>query len=81
MNRALRGAPRSREMRLEEQVRSCRVCGCTDMDACETDDGPCHWVAADLCSACVNPGAIALAEQMEARRLRSEMPSLVRRAL
>lgn len=58
MNRALRGAPRSREMRLEEQVRSCRVCGCTDMDACETDDGPCHWVAADLCSACVNPGAI-----------------------
>lgn len=42
-----------REMRLEEQVRECRVCGCTDDKACHTPDGPCHWVAADLCSACL----------------------------
>lgn len=33
-------------------VRACRVCGCTDLAACVTEDGPCHWVAEDLCSAC-----------------------------
>lgn len=27
----------------------CRVCGCTDMRAC---DGGCEWVELDLCSAC-----------------------------
>lgn len=25
----------------------CRVCGCTDQEACE---GPCYWVEPDLCS-------------------------------
>lgn len=30
-------------------VRSCRICGCTELHACP---GGCHWVAADLCSAC-----------------------------
>jgi hypothetical protein len=29
--------------------RSCRVCGCTELRACP---GRCHWVGADLCSAC-----------------------------
>jgi ParB family transcriptional regulator, chromosome partitioning protein len=28
---------------------ACRVCGCTDAQACE---GGCHWVEPDLCSAC-----------------------------
>ncbi len=32
--------------------KSCRVCGCTDSQACMTDDGPCHWVEPDLCSGC-----------------------------
>lgn len=42
-----------REMIELGQVRECRVCGCTDDNACVGDDGrPCHWVAADLCSAC-----------------------------
>jgi len=36
-----------------QQEPFCRVCGCTDEHACETDDGPCHWVEDDLCSACV----------------------------
>ena len=27
----------------------CRVCGCTDLHACE---GGCFWVAPDLCSVC-----------------------------
>lgn len=37
-------------------TRSCRVCGCTDADCrgCIERTGlPCHWVEADLCSACV----------------------------
>ena len=34
--------------------RACRVCGCTEHDACvDLFGGPCHWVEADLCSACV----------------------------
>lgn len=38
-------------------VRACRVCGCTEFDACwdEKAGTPCYWVAADLCSACVAP--------------------------
>lgn len=32
--------------------RHCRQCGCTDAQACMTDDGPCHWVEPDLCSGC-----------------------------
>ena len=34
-------------------VPSCRVCGCTDFNACiEADGFPCCWVEDDLCSAC-----------------------------
>jgi hypothetical protein len=36
-------------------VRSCRVCGCTEEDCSgcvERSGKPCHWVAADLSSAC-----------------------------
>jgi hypothetical protein len=32
----------------------CRVCGCTEDNACVTDDGPCFWVEEDLCSACAS---------------------------
>ncbi len=31
----------------------CRVCGCDDEHACQTPEGPCHWVEPNLCSACV----------------------------
>lgn len=34
----------------KKKVPTCRVCGCTDEDACE---GGCYWVEKDLCSACV----------------------------
>jgi hypothetical protein len=37
-------------------MRRCRVCGCTDNDCrqcIEKTGQPCHWVEADLCSACV----------------------------
>jgi len=30
-------------------VRACRVCGCTESNACR---GGCWWVGRDLCSAC-----------------------------
>ena len=34
-------------------IQSCRVCGCTDFNACiEADGFPCCWVEKDLCSAC-----------------------------
>jgi hypothetical protein len=42
--------------------RTCRVCGCTDDDCrqCIARTGiACHWVAADLCSACAPPDIIA----------------------
>ncbi|MDP2730556.1 MAG: hypothetical protein Q8O55_08730 [Dehalococcoidales bacterium] len=32
--------------------RKCRLCGCTELEACITKEGPCHWVTLDLCSAC-----------------------------
>lgn len=34
----------------QADVPVCRVCGCSNEDACE---GGCHWVEEDLCSACV----------------------------
>lgn len=37
----------------QAQGRSCRVCGCTDGDACDDEDtGSCWWVEHDLCSSC-----------------------------
>ncbi len=37
--------------------RECRVCHCTEMNACVTEGTPCHWVEEDLCSACRPMGA------------------------
>lgn len=37
----------------DDSVRRCRECGCSELDACESEyAGPCAWVEADLCSAC-----------------------------
>lgn len=39
--------------------RTCRACGCTDNCACHNDvDGPCWWVADDLCSHCQMTSAL-----------------------
>lgn len=36
----------------------CRVCGCTDYDACEHPvTGTCSWVEVDLCSTCADAAA------------------------
>lgn len=32
----------------------CRICGCTDDNACVVDGIACHWIEPDLCSACVS---------------------------
>ena len=37
----------------DEALRVCRVCGCSEFNACE---GGCYWVEEDLCSACVGKG-------------------------
>jgi len=31
----------------------CKVCGCTEINACMTATGPCHWEKPFLCSNCV----------------------------
>lgn len=44
----------------DEDVQSCRVCGCTNTDCSrciERTGRPCHWVEPDLCSACVEVAA------------------------
>ena len=50
---------KGRRVRCEDiichEALGCRVCGCTDLAACETADGPCHWVEENLCSACATP--------------------------
>lgn len=33
----------------------CRVCGCTQYNACQDRYGACHWIEEDLCSACAAP--------------------------
>lgn len=35
----------------------CRVCGCTQYNACVSEYGACWWVEDDLCSACVEEGS------------------------
>jgi len=45
-------------------VRTCRECGCTDADCrgCIDRTGePCHWIEADLCSACKHGPVIGAA--------------------
>lgn len=46
---------------IDQAVRRCRGCGCTDDDCsqCIAATGiPCSWVDEDLCSACANPFAV-----------------------
>lgn len=40
----------------QRKYECCQVCGCTDLEACMTEEGPCHWVAPGLCS---NPECVA----------------------
>ena len=44
-------------MREDKKLRSCIICGCTDENACITDEGPCWWAyetaRGPVCSGCV----------------------------
>lgn len=39
-------------LQLHDEGRICSLCGCTEDEACVTDEGPCSWVRPRLCSAC-----------------------------
>ena len=43
----------------DQNDRACRECGCTQANACVTDDVPRHWVEDDICSACAAKGVAA----------------------
>ncbi len=51
------------------QVRRCRECGCTDIQACP---GGCHWVEQDRCSACAQLGATVEGLKRTAKRIKRE---------
>lgn len=61
------------------EIRSCRVCWCTDDDCSgciEFTGGPCHWISPDLCSACeysirINVTTEALAKEIAMGRVRA----------
>lgn len=48
-------------------IRRCRICRCTKTLGCDTPDGPCHWIAEDLCSACAG---ISIGQELVEERLR-----------
>ena len=57
--------------------RTCRACGCTDSHACINHvDGPCWWVADDLCSHCQLTAAALGAKITVAHDLGSELVTL-----
>jgi hypothetical protein len=45
-----------------EATRQCRVCGCTDLQACDVAGVPCCWIEEDLCSACAPMRAVLASE-------------------
>lgn len=45
--------------------RACRLCGCTQEDACFDEAfGPCFWVGDDLCSQCARQRCDCRAAEM-----------------
>jgi ParB family chromosome partitioning protein len=38
---------------------ACTFCRCTEDDACETDEGPCHWIQVGDRPVCSNPDCVA----------------------
>lgn len=38
-----------------EAPRLCRICACSERDACHDHGGTCSWTDQDLCSACATP--------------------------
>jgi len=68
--------PKARKQKVkkgEQEPGVCRSCGCTEQNACETDDGPCGWADATqtLCTAC--------AEKKEPAKERRKRPTGARK--
>lgn len=52
----------------DEDTRKCRICGCTQYNAC---DGGCYWITDDLCSQCMqstNSYSVVIAIDTESER-------------
>lgn len=49
--------------------RACRVCGCTDQDACVLGRSACSWVDVDLCSRCHGPRRLTRRQRAEVGRI------------
>jgi ParB/RepB/Spo0J family partition protein len=45
---------RRNDTRAEDEPGTCRVCGCTEGDPCDLEDGPCSWANAEK-TLCSNP--------------------------
>lgn len=59
----------------ERAERSCRVCGCTDANACVDDLGnACSWVDLDLCSTCSSKVSAAAMRAARRELRRHNMP-------
>jgi DnaK suppressor protein len=59
--------PREKKDKQFLVARKCRVCGCTEYDCrqcIEKTGEACHWVEQDLCSACQEPTAIPMDEEV-----------------
>jgi hypothetical protein len=52
IDRAARDYERRRH--IEDVSAACIFCGCTKNNACTPEGKPCHWVAENVCSACVD---------------------------
>lgn len=63
---------KSKKGKTTKPVRTCRVCRCTDKKACITDDGPCHWVEKDLCSACVSKTSSKKTKKAKAKKTKTK---------
>jgi len=58
-------------------ARTCRACGCTDSCACHNHvDGPCWWVADELCSHCQMTAALLGSRITVAGELGADLVSL-----
>lgn len=58
-------------------VHTCRMCGCTDHEACYDEErGACHWHEAELCSHCAETVGVlraAVEEPIDADEVREDV--------
>lgn len=52
-------------MTRDDGFERCRLCGCSEMDACWDEAGPCSWIAPGLCTVCAEDPARFIRECVE----------------